>query len=53
MNSSDQWVAVLVGGGVVIALRIVDFFMPRGWVSKWTKRHADKTSDDQDADSGE
>lgn len=45
MNSSDQWVAVLVGGGVVVALRIVDFFMPRGWVSKWTKRHADKTSD--------
>jgi hypothetical protein len=47
VNVNDQWVAVVVGGGVVVALRVLDFFMPKGWVSKWTRRHADK-ADDQD-----
>lgn len=46
MNMSDQWWALLAGAGTVIALRMLDFFMPKGWVSSWTKRHAQRIEDD-------
>ena len=42
MSTNDQWLAVLVGGGVMVTLRVLDFFIPRGWVSKWTRTHAEK-----------
>lgn len=51
MSTGDQWVAVAVGGGVMLALevtrRLLDFFMPKGWVSKWAKDHAEKQQDDE------
>lgn len=52
---SDQWIAVAVGAATMIVLRILDFYLPKGWVSKWTKAHADqqtkdKTDDDQSDD---
>ena len=51
MSTGDQWVAVAVGGGVMLALevtrRLLDFFMPKGWVSKWAKEHAEKQQDDE------
>ena len=52
MSTGDQWVAVAVGGGVMLALevtrRLLDFFMPKGWVSKWAKDHAEKQQQDDD-----
>ena len=54
MNMGDQWIAVLVGGCVMLALevtrRVMDFYMPRGWVSKWAKEHAEKDVDLNDDD---
>ncbi len=54
MNTGDQWIAVLVGGAVMLALevtrRFMDFYMPRGWVSKWAKEHAEKVDDLDDDD---
>ncbi len=54
MNMGDQWIAVLVGGAVMLALevtrRFMDFYMPRGWVSKWAKEHAEKVDDLDDDD---
>ena len=54
MNGGDQWIAVLVGGAVMLALevtrRFMDFYMPRGWVSKWAKEHAEKVDDLDDDD---
>ena len=51
MNGGDQWIAVLVGGAVMLALevtrRFLDFYMPKGWVSKWAKDHAEKQQDDE------
>ena len=51
MNMGDQWIAVLVGGAVMLALevtrRFLDFYMPKGWVSKWAKEHAEKQDDDK------
>ena len=50
VNVNDQWVAVIVGATTVIGLRILDFFMPKGWVSKWTREHAEEhkpTPDDE------
>ena len=49
---SDQWWALLAGAGTVIALRMLDFFMPKGWVSSWTKHHAERIKDDN-GDSGD
>ena len=54
MSTGDQWIAVLVGGAVMLALevtrRFMDFYMPRGWVSKWAKEHAEKVDDLDDDD---
>jgi len=54
VNTGDQWIAVLVGGAVMLALevtrRFMDFYMPRGWVSKWAKEHAEKVDDLDDDD---
>lgn len=54
MNTGDQWVAVLVGGAVMLSLevarRVMDFYWPKGWISKWTKEHAEKTDDEENAD---
>ena len=51
MNMGDQWIAVLVGGAVMLALevtrRFLDFYMPKGWISKWAKEHAEKQQDDE------
>lgn len=47
---SDQWWAVVIGASTMITLRVLDFFMPKGWVSKWTRKHADKISDGSDDD---
>lgn len=47
---NDQWIAVIVGAATMIALRVLDFYLPRGWVSKWTKRHADPADDTADDD---
>lgn len=43
----DQWIAILAGTGALIALRVLDFFLPKGWVSTWTKRHGEKNTDDE------
>ena len=54
MNTGDQWIAVLVGGAVMFSLevarRIMDFYMPKGWVSKWAKAHAEKVAEPDDDD---
>ena len=57
MSTGDQWIAVLVGGAVMLALevtrRFMDFYMPRGWVSKWAKEHAEKQQDDDKKESAD
>lgn len=45
---NDQWVAVVVGAVAMIALRVLDFYLPKGWVSKWTKSHAEKDNPDEE-----
>jgi hypothetical protein len=53
VNTGDQWIAVLVGGAVMLALevvrRVLDFYMPKGWVSRWAKEHAEKQDDDKES----
>lgn len=44
---SDQTIAVLVGAFVVIALRILDYFFPKGYMSKWTKRNSVKNEENR------
>ena len=57
MSTGDQWVAVAVGGGVMLVLevtrRLLDFWFPKGWVSKWAKDHAEKQDDDNDKESAD
>jgi hypothetical protein len=33
-----------------VTRRFMDFYMPRGWVSKWAKEHAEKVDDLDDDD---
>lgn len=50
---NDQWVAIIVGAATMITLRVLDFYLPKGWVSKWTKKHADQQAKDEDDDKQE
>ena len=57
MNGGDQWIAVLVGGAVMLSLevarRVMDFYLPKGWISKWAKEHAEKQDDDDDKETAD
>ena len=57
MSTGDQWIAVLVGGAVMLALevtrRFMDFYMPKGWISKWAKEHAEKQDDGDDKETAD
>jgi len=37
---SDQAWAIVIGAGVMVAIRILDFFLPKGRMSKWAKAHS-------------
>ena len=41
-----QVIAMVVGLLSVFGLRIIDWYLPRGWVSKWAKRHGEKSEDE-------
>ena len=45
---SDQAVAVVVGALVVIALRIIDFYLPKDRISNWTKKHTSLSKKEDD-----
>lgn len=45
---TDQDKAVLVGFLLVFGLRLLDWFLPKGWVSRWTGRHGRPKDDDGD-----
>jgi hypothetical protein len=39
---NDQAWAIVIGAGVMVAIRILDFFLPKGRMSKWAKEHSVK-----------
>lgn len=48
--TSERW-GLLVGFTTIVVLRIMDFYLPKGWHSLWLKRHAfkdDKENEDVD-----
>lgn len=47
---NDQAWGVVIGAAAVVILRVVDWFLPRGWVSIWTITHGRKNDDDDDND---
>lgn len=47
---SDQDKAAVIAFLLVVALRIVDYFLPRGFMSRWTRRHSTPVDDDSEPD---
>jgi len=47
---NDQVWALIVGAITVIVLRVVDFYLPKGYHSKWAHTHGvrDETEDEED-----
>lgn len=45
---SDQGVAALVGLAVVIVLRLLDYFFPKGYVNRRFLEHSIKVEEDDD-----
>lgn len=44
---NDQVWAIIVGAITVIILRIVDFYLPKGYHSKWAHEHAVREEEDE------
>ena len=45
---TDQAWAVVAGVLAMVALRLADYFLPRGRMSKWARDHSVKADDDGD-----
>lgn len=46
---SDQTWAIIIGFLTVAGLRILDWYLPKNWHSKWANNHGEK-DDDKDND---
>lgn len=47
---SDQDRAALIAFALVVALRALDYFLPKGWMSKWTRDRSTPVDDHDDGD---
>ena len=45
---NDQWFSMLAGAGVVIALRLLDWAFPKGYVWRRVREWSVKTDDNDD-----
>lgn len=45
---SDQTWAVLIGFMTVVGLRVLDWYLPENWHSKWVEKHGSKKDDDDE-----
>lgn len=45
---SDQAWAVLIGFLTIVTLRIIDFYLPKGRISKWAYEHSIREEEDED-----
>lgn len=47
---SDQGWAAFGGVAMVVVLRLLDYYLPRGWVSRGVRKRAIRDHDDDEAD---
>lgn len=47
---SDQIWALMAGLGVVVVTRLLDYWLPRGRMSRWAARHSVPMKDDEKED---
>ena len=45
---TDQAWAVVAGVLAMVALRLADYFLPRGRMSRWARDHSVRSDDDED-----
>lgn len=45
---SDQAWAVIVGFLTIVSLRIIDFYLPKGRISKWAKTNSVKIDEESE-----
>lgn len=48
---SDQAWAIVIGFLTIVVLRVIDFYLPKGRISRWAKEHSVKEEEDDDKDS--
>ena len=39
---NEQTIAIIIGFLTVVGLRVLDYYLPKGYISKWAKRHGVK-----------
>ena len=47
---SDQTWALIVGAATVVALRVIDFVLPKGWHIRWPSQWVTHDNDDDDSE---
>ena len=45
---SDQTWAILIGFLTVAGLRVLDWYLPKNWHSRWASRHGEKDEQNND-----
>lgn len=48
--NNDQWISMLIGFGVVVGLRLLDWAFPKGYVWKKVKKWSEPREGDDDDD---
>lgn len=47
--SAERW-GLVIGLITIVTIRVVDWFMPKGYHSRWAERHGTKTPDKEEND---
>ena len=47
--SAERW-GLVIGLITIVTIRVVDWFMPKGYHSLWAERHGTKTPDKEESD---
>lgn len=47
--SAERW-GLVIGLITIVAIRIVDWYLPKGYHSRWAERHGIKSPDSEDKD---
>lgn len=43
----ERW-GLVIGAATIVAIRIIDWFLPKGYHSRWAERHGVKEPDNEE-----
>jgi len=47
--SAERW-GLVIGLVTIVTIRVVDWFLPKGYHSRWAERHGTKNPDTEESD---